>query len=74
MEIRGQYTYLLMRFDLLSNRSFMRNTYTVPVKLGLSRWKNIFFCEFDGPRSDRTIACTVLADYDSVPDIIGDGA
>ncbi|MEW8051048.1 MAG: YjbQ family protein, partial [Candidatus Thiodiazotropha sp.] len=28
---------------------------TIPIidgKLGLSRWQNIFFCEFDGPRSD----------------------
>ena len=31
-------------------------------KLGLSRWQNIFFCEFDGPRRERTIVCTVLAD------------
>ena len=38
---------------------------TVPViegRLGLSRWQNIFFCEFDGPRSERTIVCTVLSD------------
>jgi secondary thiamine-phosphate synthase enzyme len=36
---------------------------TIPVidaKLGLSRWQNIFFCEFDGPRSDRRVVCTVL--------------
>ena len=31
-------------------------------KLGLSRWQNIFFCEFDGPRRERTIVYTVLAD------------
>ncbi len=30
--------------------------------LGLSRWQNIFFCEFDGPRSDRSVVVTVLAD------------
>ena len=30
--------------------------------LGLSRWQNIFFCEFDGPRSQRSIICTVLKD------------
>ena len=30
--------------------------------LGLSRWQNIFFCEFDGPRSDRRVLCTVLHD------------
>lgn len=38
---------------------------TIPVidgRLGLSRWQNIFFCEFDGPRSERTVICTVLAD------------
>jgi thiamine phosphate synthase YjbQ (UPF0047 family) len=28
----------------------------------LSRWQNIFFCEFDGPRNDRRVICTVLAD------------
>ncbi len=36
---------------------------TVPIidgALGLSRWQNIFFCEFDGPRTNRTIVCTVL--------------
>ncbi|MFZ1325747.1 MAG: secondary thiamine-phosphate synthase enzyme YjbQ [Candidatus Contendobacter sp.] len=31
-------------------------------ELGLSRWQNIFFCEFDGPRHDRRVICTVLAD------------
>ncbi len=38
---------------------------TVPVidgQLGLSRWQNLFFCEFDGPRRDRRVICTVLAD------------
>ena len=30
-------------------------------KLGLSQWQNIFFCEFDGPRADRRIVCTILA-------------
>jgi secondary thiamine-phosphate synthase enzyme len=38
---------------------------TIPLidgKLGLSRWQNIFFCEFDGPRSKRCIVCTILAD------------
>lgn len=34
-------------------------------KPGLSTWQNIFFCEFDGPRADRTIICTILSD-DSV--------
>ncbi|MEJ2343946.1 MAG: secondary thiamine-phosphate synthase enzyme YjbQ [Gammaproteobacteria bacterium] len=31
-------------------------------ELGLSRWQNVFFCEFDGPRRQRTVVCTVLAD------------
>jgi secondary thiamine-phosphate synthase enzyme len=31
-------------------------------KLGLSTWQNIFFCEFDGPRDDRRVVCSVLAD------------
>ena len=30
--------------------------------LGLSQWQNVFFCEFDGPRSDRRVLCTVLSD------------
>jgi secondary thiamine-phosphate synthase enzyme len=36
---------------------------TIPLiegKLGLSTWQGIFFCEFDGPRSERTIVCTAL--------------
>lgn len=39
---------------------------TIPVidgQLGLSTWQNIFFCEFDGPRSERHIVCTVIKDY-----------
>lgn len=38
---------------------------TIPVidgKLGLSTWQNIFLCEFDGPRSERHIICTVMSD------------
>jgi secondary thiamine-phosphate synthase enzyme len=38
---------------------------TIPVingDLGLSRWQNIFFCEFDGPRSSRSVVCSVLKD------------
>ena len=37
---------------------------TIPIidgRLGLSTWQGIFFCEFDGPRSTRTVVCTVLA-------------
>ncbi|HCC70805.1 MAG TPA: hypothetical protein DEQ09_06610 [Bacteroidales bacterium] len=36
---------------------------TIPLiqgKLALSTWQNIFFCEFDGPRSKREIAVTVM--------------
>ena len=36
---------------------------TVPIidgKLGLSRWQNIFLCEFDGPRPERHVVCTVI--------------
>ena len=38
---------------------------TIPVidgQLGLSRWQNIFFCEFDGPRPDRQVVVTVIED------------
>jgi secondary thiamine-phosphate synthase enzyme len=38
---------------------------TIPLidgRLGLSRWQNIFFCEFDGPRQRRSVVVTVLAD------------
>ena len=38
---------------------------TVPViegRLGLSTWQNIFFCEFDGPRSERRVLCTIIPD------------
>lgn len=43
---------------------------TVPVidgRLGLSRWQNIFFCEFDGPRRSRSIVCTVIPDRPEDP-------
>jgi len=30
-------------------------------KIGLSTWQNIFFCEFDGPRQDRTVLVTILS-------------
>jgi secondary thiamine-phosphate synthase enzyme len=38
---------------------------TIPVidgRLGLSRWQSIFFCEFDGPRQERSAVVTVIAD------------
>ena len=31
-------------------------------KLGLSRWQNIFLCEFDGPRAERKVVCTIIGD------------
>ena len=38
---------------------------TIPLidgKLGLSTWQNIFFCEFDGPRQERSVVVTIIAD------------
>jgi secondary thiamine-phosphate synthase enzyme len=38
---------------------------SIPVidgRLGLSRWQNIFLCEFDGPRSERVVVCTIIED------------
>ncbi len=38
---------------------------TIPIidgKLGLSTWQNIFLCEFDGPRRERCVICTIIAD------------
>ncbi|MCP4295867.1 MAG: YjbQ family protein [Proteobacteria bacterium] len=38
---------------------------TIPLidgELGLSTWQNICFCEFDGPRSNRSVICTVISD------------
>ena len=29
-------------------------------RLGLSRWQNLFLCEFDGPRSERRVVVSVL--------------
>lgn len=40
---------------------------TVPVidgELALGRWQNVFLCEFDGPRRERTIVCSVFKDED----------
>jgi secondary thiamine-phosphate synthase enzyme len=31
-------------------------------RLGLSRWQNIFLCEFDGPRKARQVVCTIIGD------------
>lgn len=38
---------------------------TIPIingKLGLSTWQNIFLCEFDGPRSQRSIVVSVITE------------
>ena len=31
-------------------------------RLGLSRWQNVFLCEFDGPRTERRVVCTIIGD------------
>ena len=31
-------------------------------RLGLSRWQNIFLCEFDGPRPERVVVCTIIGE------------
>ncbi len=41
---------------------------TIPLvdgELGLSTWQNIFFCEFDGPRKNRKVVCTILSENHS---------
>jgi secondary thiamine-phosphate synthase enzyme len=38
---------------------------TIPImdsKPGLSKWQNIFLCEFDGPREHREVVVTIIAD------------
>ena len=38
---------------------------TIPLidgKVGLSTWQNLFLCEFDGPRIERKIVCTIIED------------
>ena len=38
---------------------------TVPLidgEVGLSTWQNLFLCEFDGPRTERKIVCTIIED------------
>ncbi len=38
---------------------------TIPIidgKMGLSTWQNIFLCEFDGPRNQRSIVVSVIED------------
>ena len=38
---------------------------SIPVidgRLGLSTWQGVFFCEFDGPRHDRRVVCTIVGE------------
>ncbi len=38
---------------------------TIPIRagrLGLSTWQNIFLCDFDGPRSRRTVLLTIISE------------
>ena len=38
---------------------------SIPVragKLDLSTWQNVFFCELDGPRRQRTVAVTIFGE------------
>ncbi len=40
---------------------------TIPIidgQLGLSQWQNLFFCEFDGPRAERRVLCTIIQDHE----------
>jgi secondary thiamine-phosphate synthase enzyme len=42
---------------------FVGPSETIPVingEMGLSRWQNIFLCEFDGPGSERRVVVTVF--------------
>ena len=39
--------------------------------LGLSQWQGIFFCEFDGPRKERRVVCTVLVELITMVSISG---
>ena len=49
--------------DAHLNAGLVGPSETIPLiegRLGLSRWQNIFFCEWDGPRSDRRVVVSVL--------------
>lgn len=38
---------------------------TIPIRdgqLALSRWQNVFFCDFDGPRAVRTVLVTIVGE------------
>ena len=34
----------------------------IAARPGLSRWQGIFFCEFDGPRREREVVCTIIGE------------
>jgi thiamine phosphate synthase YjbQ (UPF0047 family) len=56
----------LIRLATHRSQELVGPSETIPLiagRLGLSRWRNIFFCEFDGPRSQRSVVATVLADH-----------
>ncbi len=38
---------------------------SIPIRdgrLGLSTWQNVFLCDFDGPRSQRTVLVTIVGE------------
>jgi len=38
---------------------------TLPIREGrpaLSTWQNVFFCDFDGPRRERRVQCTIVGE------------
>jgi secondary thiamine-phosphate synthase enzyme len=52
--------------DAHLNAGLVSPSEAIPVvegKLGLSRWQNNFFCEFDGPRQQHSVVVTILADH-----------
>jgi thiamine phosphate synthase YjbQ (UPF0047 family) len=56
----------LIRFATRRSKELVGPSETIPQiggRLGLSRWQNLFFFEFDGPRSQRSVVVTVLADH-----------
>jgi thiamine phosphate synthase YjbQ (UPF0047 family) len=56
----------LIRFATHRSQELVGPSETIPQiggRMGLSLWQNLFFCEFDGPRSQRSVVVTVLADH-----------
>jgi secondary thiamine-phosphate synthase enzyme len=51
--------------DARLKAGLVRPSETIPVidgKLGLSQWQNVFLCEFDEPRLERRVVCTIIGD------------